>query len=131
MITPTIHHIISQGFRISANARTQEVARCADDVLSAYILHYVTAAEVSAAADGGAIDRAWTALTYIRYMQDVEFATRTGGERKRYDYGDHLTWMEAAKNTAARRLKELEAVRTVNGKPSDVCGIFLKTQFFY
>lgn len=127
----TPQHIISQGFKLSANARAEEVSRCADDVLGAYILHYVTAAEASAATDGSVIDRAWTALTYIRYMQDVEFATRTGGERKRFDYGEHLSWMQSAKNTAARRLKELEAVRTVKGEPSDICGIYFKTQFFY
>lgn len=130
MTAPTKADLIASGYKMTANASDTVVARCANIVLREYILHYVTQADVTAALPASEIGDAWRVLTFLRYMQDEEFATRTGGERKKFEYGDRLTWMAAIKNEAARRLASLYAVHTVDEEVCDVCGIYFKTQLF-
>lgn len=130
MTAPTKTTLRAAGYRMTANADDAIVARCAAIVRDSYLLAYVTASAVAAAAAGSDIDKAWHALTFVRYMQTVEFGTRTGGERKRFEYGDHLREMEAAKADAAIALKELAKQRTESGVPSDVCGIWYRTQLY-
>lgn len=130
MTAPTKSDLIAGGYRMSANAPDNIVARCADEVLHNYLLAYVTRTDVDKACPYGAIGRAWSVLTFLRYMQDEQFATRTGGERKRFDYGEQLKWLQAVKNEAATRLADLYAEHTVDGEVCDVCGIYFKTQFF-
>ena len=130
MTSPTKANLIALGYRMTANATDSVVSRCAEIVYNDYILHYVTAAEVTAASLSDTIGRTWAVLTFLRYTQDVEFGTRTGGEKKRFEYGDHLTWTAAIKNEAARWLAALDAERTVDEEISDTCGVYFKTQLF-
>jgi hypothetical protein len=130
MNAPTKTTLRAAGYRITANADDAIVSRCAAIVRDSYLLAYVTESAVTAAAAGSAIDKAWNALTFVKYLQTVEFGTRTGGERKRFEYGDHLREMESAKADAAVALKEVSKQRTESGKPADVCGIWYKTQLF-
>lgn len=131
MNAPTKSDLISAGYRMTANATAEVVSRCADEVLNAYILHYVTAAEVTAASTSTAIGKAWMALTFLRYIQDVEFGTRTGGEKKRFEYGEHLSWTAAIKNSCAKYLEALEDSRSVDEEVEDVCRVYFKTQLFF
>ena len=116
---------------MTANAPAPVVARCAEEVKTAYLLKCVTETDIANAVANSAIGKAWTVLTFLRYMQDTEFATRTGGERKRFEYGDHLAWEASIKNSAARRLSELKlSAGLYHVRFDDVCGVYFRTQFF-
>lgn len=130
MTTPTKSEIRAAGYRLSANAEDAVVSKCAALVRDAYMLHHVTAAELAAAAVGDVIGKAWVALTYLCYCQDVEFGTRTGGEKKRFDYGDHVTEERQLKAVCALKLSELKAVHPATSKISDICEVYFKTQLF-
>lgn len=132
MTAPTASDIVAAGYKMTANAPAPVVARCAEEVLNAYLLKCVTAQEVTDAMAGSEIGKAWTVLTFLRYMQDTEFATRTGGERKRFEYGDRLTWTAAIKSSAARRLAELKLSKNLyHVRFDDICEVYYRTQFFY
>lgn len=132
MTTPTITALRTAGYRMSANATDAVVTRCATQVKECYLLHYVEESDITAAAVSDTIGRAWLVLTYIRYMQDVEFGTRTGGEKKRFEYGDHLTTMKAVKAEAAVLLNALKDAATITvTDPEDVCEVWFKTQLFH
>lgn len=133
MTTPTITIIRNAGYRLSANATDEVVSRCAEEVKNCYLLHYVESSDITNATTGDEIGAAWVVLTYLRYLQDVEFGTRTGGERKRFDYGDHLLQMKAIKSEAAVALQALEDAATLDEvtEPEDVCEVWFKTQLFY
>lgn len=131
MNSPTAADIIAAGYKMTANAPAPVVARCAEEVLDAYLLKCVTAQEVSDANAASEIGKAWTVLTFLRYMQDTEFATRTGGERKRFEYGDRLTWTAAIKNSAAKRLSELKLSKGLyHVRFDDICEVYFRTQLF-
>lgn len=131
MNAPTAQDIITSGYKMTANAPAPVVARCAEEVKTAYLLKCVTETDIANAVANSAIGKAWTVLTFLRYMQDTEFATRTGGERKRFEYGDHLAWEASIKNSAARRLSELKlSAGLYHVRFDDVCGVYFRTQFF-
>lgn len=132
MNTPTVTVIRNAGYRISANATDTVVARCANEVKNCYLLHYVEASDITSATSADEIGAAWIVLTFLRYLQDVEFGTRTGGEKKRFEYGDHLETAKAIKAEAAVALKALESAATIDVTDAeDVCGVWFKTQLFY
>lgn len=130
MTAPTKSDLRTIGYRMTANADDNVVARCANEVKEAYLLHYVTEAEITAAASSSEIGEAWAALTFLRFVQDVDFGTRTGGEKKRFEYGDPAYTMEAVKDSAALKLRKLEAVHPCDGKVMDICAVWFKTQLF-
>lgn len=119
------------GYRMSANADERIVTRCASTVKEAYLLHYVTNDDIAEAAADSVISKTWNALTFLCYCQDVEFGTRTGGEKKRFDYGDHVKEEERLKSDCALLLKALKAKYPEKSKIDDVCRVFFRTQFFY
>ena len=132
MTAPTASDIVAAGYKMTANAPAPVVARCAEEVKSAYLLKCVTETEIANAVANSAIGKAWTVLTFLRYMQDTEFATRTGGERKRFEYGDRLTWTAAIKNSAARRLAELKLSKGIyHVRFDDICEVYYRTQLFH
>lgn len=130
MNAPSKSSLISNGYRCSANTADELVSRCAATVRDSYLLAYVTAADITAAAEASEIGDAWRSLTFVALLQHTEFATRTGGERKRFDYGEHLERMRSAKADAGYALKKLEAVRTVTAKVDDVLEVYFTTQFY-
>ena len=130
MQAPTITDLRAAGYRMSANASAEVVARCAAAVLRDYLLHYVTAYDITAATTSDATGRAWLSLTFVAYLQQEEFGTRTGGERKRLSYGDHLSQMRAAKTDAATALKELAATFPRKSEVSDTCEIYYRNQIW-
>lgn len=130
MEQPTIETIRAKGYRMSANAGAEIVARCAAAVLRDYLQHYVTAEEVEEAADDSELARAWASLTFVKVMQQTEFATRTGGERKRLEYGDHLTWTRAAKADAATALQAVAATWPRKSEVVDSCEIYFRNQIW-
>lgn len=130
MTAPTKTDLRSLGYRMTANADDNVVARCAAEVKAAYLLHHVTEAQITAAASSSEIGEAWAALTFLRFAQDVDFATRTGGEKKRFDYGTPAYTMEAAKDSAALALKALQQVHPSDGKVRDICSVWFRSQLF-
>jgi hypothetical protein len=115
---------------MSANASSEVVARCAAAVLRDYLLHYVTSDDIAAATTSDATGRAWLSLTFVAYLQQEEFGTRTGGERKRLSYGDQLSQARAAKADAATALKELSATFPRKSEVSDTCEIYYRNQIW-
>ena len=130
MQAPTITDLRAAGYRMSANASAEVVARCAAAVLRDYLLHYVTSDDITAATTSDAISRAWLSLAFVAYLQQEEFGTRTGGERKRLSYGDHLSQMRAAKADAATAIKELAATSPRKSEIADTCEIYYRNQIW-
>lgn len=130
MQAPTITDLRAAGYRMSANASAEVVARCAAAVLRDYLQHYITSDDVAAATTSDATGRAWLSLTFVAYMQQEEFGTRTGGERKRLSYGDHLSQMRAAKADAATALKELAVTFPRKSAITDTCEIYYRNQIW-
>lgn len=113
---------------MSANAGDAIVSRCAAAVKRDYLCHYVTDADIEDADADSAIGRAWCSLTFVAYLRQVEFGTRTGGEKKSFSYGEHLTWMQAAKADAATALKELNETFPQQSEVVDSQEVYFKTQ---
>lgn len=128
MNAPTKSDLQAAGYRVSANIVDAVVSRCAADVKTAYMLAYVSEAEITASAGTDSIGEAWRALTALRLMQDSEFATRVGGEKKRLSYGDHLTDKRQAKTRAALALLGLASVHSIKGELHDICEVWFRTQ---
>lgn len=127
---PAKSTIKDAGFRMSVNADNSIVERCAYAVKHAYLLHHVTEEDIETAYPTDVIGEAWVALTFLKYCQDVEFGTRTGGEKKRFDYGNHVTEEESLKAECALRLKALQASNPRKSNIDDICRVFFKTQLF-
>lgn len=115
---------------MSANASAEVVARCAAAVLRDYLLHYVTSEDIAAATTSDATGRAWLSLTFVAYLLQEEYGTRTGGERKRLSYGDNLSQARAAKADAATALKELAATFPCKSAVNDICEIYYRNQIW-
>lgn len=128
MYAPTKTELQAAGYRVSVNIADAVVARCAADVKAAYLLAHVTEEEITASDGNDTIGEAWRTLTALRIMQDNEFATRVGGEKKRLSYGDHLTEKRQAKTRAAMALDALNADHPATRKPDDVCEIWFRSQ---
>jgi hypothetical protein len=128
MNAPTVNDLRSAGYRMSANAAADIVSRCAETAKRDYLMHYVTEEDISDAAATSAIGRVWCALTFVAYLQQVEFGTRTGGERKRFDYGEHLACMSAAKADAATALRALSKTYSRITPVVDSLEIYFKSQ---
>lgn len=128
MNAPTVNDLRAAGFRMSVNAPDEVVARCAKTAKRDYLLHYVTDANITDAVVGDVIGRAWCSLTFVAYLQQVEFGTRTGGERKRMDYGEHLARMQAAKADAAAALRELAGTFPRQSRIVDSLEVYFKSQ---
>lgn len=131
MTAPTKSDLRSLGYRMSANADDLVVGRCASAVLEAYILKHVTQAEVSAASLTDEIGGAWAALTFLRFLQDTDFGTRTGGEKKRFEYGDPAEVTGPVKAECALRLKKLGVLHPATAKVDDICKVYFKNQLFH
>lgn len=130
MQAPTITDLRAAGYRMSANASSEVVARCAAAILRDYLLHYVTSDDIATATTSDAIGRAWLSLTFVAYLQQEEFGTRTGGERKRLSHGDSLSQARAAKADAATALKELSATFPRKSAITDTCEIYYRNQIW-
>lgn len=130
MTAPTKTDLRQLGYRMSANADDAVVERCASFFLEAYILKYVTQAEVTAASLTDEIGGAWAALTFLRFLQDTEFGTRTGGEKKRFEYGNPAEVLGAVKRDCAIKLRQLNDTHPATGKVEDICEVYFKTQLF-
>lgn len=130
MTAPTKSDLRGLGYRMTANADDLVLARCASEVKEAYLLHYVTEAQIAQASSSSEIGEAWAAVTFLRFLQDVDFGTRTGGEIKRFEYGDPANTMEAAKDSAALKLRKLAALYPSDGNVKDICAVWFKTQLF-
>lgn len=128
MNAPTKSDLQTAGYRVSVNIADAVVARCAADVKAAYLLAHVTEADITASTGNDSIGDAWRTLTVLRMMQDNEFATRVGGDKKRLSYGDHLTDKRQAKTRAAMALNNLNADHPATGEVRDICEVWFRTQ---
>jgi hypothetical protein len=128
MNAPTKSDLQAAGYRVSVNIADAVVARCASEVKAAYLLAYVSEAEITASAGTDSIGEAWRTLTVLRIMQDNEFATRLGGEKKKLSYGDHLTDKRQAKTRAAMAMDALAAEHPATGEVRDICEVWFRTQ---
>ena len=128
MTAPTVNDLRAAGYRMSPNAASEIVERCAKTAKRDYLLHYVTDADITAAAAASAIGLAWCSVTFAAYLQQTEFGTRTGGERKRFDYGEHMGQMRAAKADAAVSLRELSKAYPLITPVVDSLEIYFKSQ---
>lgn len=130
MIAPTKQDIIAAGWRLSANISEALLSRCAAEVKKAYLLHRVEESAIAAAVVTDSIGRAWCALTFLRCAQDEVFATRTGGEQKNFNYGQHAQDLAEVKSSVALSLHDLDDVATKCERYDDICRVFYRTQFF-
>lgn len=128
MNAPTKSELQTAGYRVSQNIADAVVARCAAEVKAAYLLAHVTEVEITASSGNDTIGDAWRTLTTLRIMQDSEFATRVGGEKKRLAYGDHLTDKRQAKTRAAMAMDALAAEHPATGEVRDICEVWFRTQ---
>ena len=128
MNAPTKSELQNAGYRVSQNIADAVVARCAADVKAAYLLAHVTEQEISDSQGNDTIGEAWRTLTTLRIMQDSEFATRVGGEKKRLSYGDHLTDKRQAKTRAAMAMDALKKEHPDTGEVRDICEVWFRTQ---
>lgn len=128
MNAPTKSELQTAGYRVSQNIADAVVARCAAEVKAAYLLAHVTEADITASSGNDSIGEAWRTLTVLRIMQDNEFATRVGGEKKRLEYGDHLTEKRQAKTRAAMAMDALAAEHPATGSVRDICEVWFRTQ---
>ena len=64
-----VEKIIARGYRMSANASSALVARCAAEVRKAYLNAWYTDDEVEAAEEDSDLMQAWCGLTFLRYLQ--------------------------------------------------------------
>lgn len=128
MNAPTKSDLQAAGYRVSVNIADAVVSRCASDVKAAYLLAYVTEAEITASGGNDTIGDAWRALTTLRIMQDNEFATRVGGEKKKLSYGDHLADKRQAKTRAAMAMDALAAEHPARSGMRDICEVWFRTQ---
>lgn len=130
MTNPNVTSITANGWKISANANSAQITRCAEEAWECYVSHFVTAAEAAAAAETSSVARLWNALTYLRYVQDVTFGTRTGGENKRMDYGNPPLEVSSIKSSIAVLMKEIEADFGKDSEIVDAFGVYFCSQFF-
>lgn len=131
MNTPSKSDLISAGYRMSANTADSIVSRAALVVKNAYLLSFVTEAEITAATSTDIIGQAWLALTFLRLVQDNEFATRTGGERKNNQYGQRIEYgLEELKSECNMFLRKLEQAHPKTSPIYDVCSVYFTTQIF-
>ena len=128
MNAPTKSELQTAGYRVSQNIADAVVARCAAEVKAAYLLAHVTEEEIFDSQGNDTIGEAWRTLTVLRIMQDSEFATRVGGEKKRLSYGDHLTDKRQAKTRAAMAMDALAAEHPATGAVRDICEVWFRTQ---
>lgn len=147
MLHPDKSLIKVSGYRISANADENIVRKCASVVRSAYLEKLVEPSEIEDAQPESQIGQAWIALTYLCYCKDVEFGTRTGGELKNFDYGEHIADESQLKAIVAQKLKPLyperedadafdpcgcnSERRTRRDLVDDFLGVYFKSQLFY
>lgn len=130
MTAPTKADIIAAGWKMSANISDALVSRCAAEVKTAYLLRRVEESAISAATAADGIGMAWIVLTFLRCAQDDVFATRTGGENKSFNYGQHTNNLEQVKASAAIALKAVDESATKCERYDDICRVFFRTQFF-
>lgn len=128
MDIPTKLDLQAAGYRVSVNIADAVVARCAEDVKTSYLLPCVSSSEIDESDGKDAIGEAWRSLTALRLMQDCEFATRVGGEKKRLSYGDHLTDKRQAKTRAAMAMDALKKAHPATGEVRDICEVWFRTQ---
>lgn len=123
--------LIAAGYRVSVNIDAALVTKCASSVKQAYLLHYVTEAEITAATATDVIGKCWLSLTFLRLILDTEFATRTGGERKNMEWGQRAyDYMHTIKSECHMALEALEAAHPHHSAINDICEVYFKTQIF-
>jgi len=131
MTTITKNDLVNNGYRMTVNGDDTIVSRSANAVKEAYLLHFVTAAQISAATATDTIGQCWLALTFLHLIQNQEFVTRTGGERKRNEYGDRITdYIHNLKSGCNLWLRKLEDENSKLSDISDICQIYFVTQIF-
>lgn len=131
MNAPTREDLREHGYKMSSNANADNVSACASIVRIAYLNKCVSDEIINNSESSGMIGRAWRALTYLCYCQDVDFGTRTGGENKRFEYGTKPQDYKRLKTFAAIALKELTETYPIKSDFDDVCNIYFKNQFYY
>lgn len=129
MNAPSKQDLISAGYRMSVNTADSIVSRAALVVKNAYLLSFVTEAEITAATSTDIIGQSWLALTFLRLVQDNEFATRTGGERKNNQYGQRVEYgLEELKSECNMLLRKLDEEHPKKSNVFDICEVYFKTQ---
>ena len=123
--------LIAQGYRMSVNADELIVTRSARTVKEAYLLHFVTEAQITAAQITDTIGQCWVALTFLHLVKNNEFATRTGGERKDNQYGLRVdNYIHNLKSGCNLWLRKLESEFGKLSDIVDVCEIYFSTSIF-
>lgn len=130
MNAPDVDSIRANGWKLSSNATPAQIARCAEEAWACYVSHFITPPEAAAVADTTSVAKLWNALTFLRFVQDYTFGTRTGGENKRMDYGIPPTELTHIKESVADLLRQTEADYGKDSDFIDVFKVFFKSQFF-
>lgn len=131
MNAPGKSNFITAGYRVSANTTDTIVTKCCNEVKAAYLLAFVTEAQITAASLTDTVGQAWLSLGFLRLLQDTEFATRTGGERKGFEYGERSEYrLQTIKAECNMWLRKLESEFGKIGDITDICSVYFKTQMF-
>lgn len=138
----TAADIREAGYKLSANtpqALIERMALCASNHILGMFTEYGVdfAEEILELIEN---TPAYCGLVYIGCVNDEVYATRTGGERKRNDYGVSDTDLLEVKreiistiNLFIKMLAEMGAIDEIKplNTSYDPFGLFFKTQFFY
>lgn len=132
MNTVTKSDIIAAGYRMSANTGDAIVTRCASSVRANYLDKFILPEEIAEATTTSEIGKCWIALTFLRLLQDDEFATRTGGEVKNNQYGSKVSECHTLKAECAAMLRKLAFDRKARVEDlNDICQIWLRSQVYF
>lgn len=139
----TAADIRNEGYKLSANTPQALIDRMDDLVQNFYLSifkNYDTEILEELAEILLSIPSISCGLVYIGCVNDEVYATRTGGERKRNDYGVSDTDLLEVKREIVASIKTMLQIFSDYGRIDEVkplntsydpFGLFFKTQFFY
>lgn len=122
--------LAAAGFRASQNLNDSLILRGFEEVIRAYHLSVVNRDTIMEADKETSPELYYSvcSLVFVWLLQKSEFATRTGGERKAFDNGEHLYQLQAAKSSAAFWFIEFQKTQNAKFEYTDICKIFFRNQ---
>lgn len=137
----TAADIRNEGYKLSANTPQALIDRM-EDLLGVFFLSLFKNYDIEIVEELVQLflsEPTAKGLVYIGCVNDEVYATRTGGERKRNDYGVSDTDLLEVKREIVESIKVILQMFSTYGtleiKPLntsyDPFGLFFKTQFFY
>lgn len=127
----TVVSLKAHGFNVSQQLDQSKVDRAEEEIKANYFTPLFS----------GAIDYTvepyYTALASLVFLLLVKrnvIVTRTGTEKKANEFANSVYESELSEaiQSAAASYKSVRALRTIaDGRPTDICGIYFKTNFIH